>query len=171
VRLALAASALREAVNSGNGYAAELDAVRAAGGNSGALAALAPFAAKGLPGDAALAKDLLALVPTMSKAAGVDKQVSGGFLEKLQANAEKLVRVRPVDGPAGADAGAVIARIEAHAARNEIAAARAEIETLPAAARETAAPWLKAVAARDAARNAARTLASSSMRGLSGSRP
>ncbi|MGE0061180.1 MAG: mitofilin family membrane protein [Xanthobacteraceae bacterium] len=168
VRLALAASALREAVNGGNAYTAELDAVKAAGGNSGAVAALAPFATKGLPSDAALAKDLLALVPAMSKASGVDKQASGGFLEKLQANAEKLVRVRPVDGPAGADAGAVIARIEAHAARNDVSAARAEVEQLPPAAKQAAAPWLKAVTARDAAREAVRRLASTSMRGLAG---
>jgi hypothetical protein len=166
VRLALAASALREAVNSGNGYAAELDAVKAAGGNGGAVGALAPFAAKGLPSDAALAKDLLALIPAIAKAAGVDKQASGSFLDKLQANAEKLVRVRPVDGPAGADAGAVIARIEAHAARNDVAGARAEVEQLPPAAKQAVAPWLKAVGARDAARSAARTLASASMRGL-----
>lgn len=166
VRLALAASALREAVNAGRGYAAELDAVKAAGGEGGAVAALAPFATKGLPSDAMLAKDLLALVPAMSKAAGVDTQASGGFLEKLQANAEKLVRVRPVDGPAGSDAGAVIARIEAHAARNDVAGARAEIEQLPSAAKQVAAPWLKAVAARDAARNAVRSLAAASMRAL-----
>jgi hypothetical protein len=163
VRLALAASALREAVNVGHGYAAELDAVKAAGGTVGALA---HFAAKGLPSDAALAKDLLALVPAISKAAGIDRQASGGFFEKLQANAEKLVRVRPVDGPSGADAGAVIARIEAHAARSDVAAARAEVEQLPPAARQVAAPWLKALAARDAARDAARTLAATSMRGL-----
>lgn len=168
VRLALAASALRDSVNAGHGYAAELDAVKAADGDSRTVAALAPFAAKGLPGDAALAKDLLALVPAMSKAAGVDKQASGGFLEKLQANAEKLVRVRPIDGPAGADAGAVIARIEAHAARSDVAAARAEVEQLPAPAKQVAAPWMKALAARDAAREASRRLASSSMRGLAG---
>jgi hypothetical protein len=166
VRLALAASALREAVNAGRGYAAELDAVKAAGGESGAVAALAPSAAKGLPSDAMLAKDLLALVPAMRKAAGVDTQASSGFLEKLQANAEKLVRVRPVDGPAGSDAAAVMARLEAHAARNDVAGARTEVEQLPPAAKQVAAPWLKAVAARDAARNAVRSLASASMRAL-----
>jgi hypothetical protein len=166
VRLALAASALREAVNAGRGYATELDAVKAAGGEGGTVTALAPFAAKGLPSDATLAKGLLALVPAISKAAGVDTHASGGFLEKLQANAEKLVRVRPVDGPAGNDAGAVIARIEAHAARNDVAAARAEVERLPPAAMQAAAPWLKAVAARDAARDAARSLATASMRAL-----
>ena len=140
--------------------------MKAAGGDAAALSALGPFAAKGLPSDAVLAKDLLALVPAMSKAAGIDRQTSGGFLEKLQANAEKLVRLRSVDGPQGSDAGAVIARIEAHAARNDVAGARAEVETLPPAAKQVAAPWLKSAAARDAARNAARTLATSALRRL-----
>lgn len=166
VRLALAASALREAVNSGGGYAAELDAVKAAGGEAASVAALAPFAAKGLPSDAALAKDLLALVALMTKAAGIDKQATGGFFDKLQANAEKLVRVRPLEETAGADAGAVIARIEARAARNDVSGARTEIENLPAAARQVADGWLKSLAARDTARAAARTLAASAMRGL-----
>ncbi|MGE0563002.1 MAG: COG4223 family protein [Pseudolabrys sp.] len=166
VRLALTASALREAVGSGGAYVAELAAVKAAGGEAAAITALEPLATKGVPSDAALAKELLGLIAPIAKAAGVDKQTSGGFLEKLQANAEKLVRVRPLDEPAGADTAAIIARIEARAARNDVAGARSEVEKLPRAAKQVAGSWLKTFAARDAARAAARTLVADATRAL-----
>lgn len=166
VRLALAAAALRDAVNAGASYRAELAAAKTAGADAAATGALELFAATGVPGDAALAGDLRGLIAPMVKAAGIDKQPAGGFLEKLQANAGKLVRVMPLDAPAGTDTGAILARIEASALRNDIAAARAEIGRLPAPARDIAGPWLKSVAARDAAREAARTLAAAAARSL-----
>ena len=61
----------------------------------------------------------------------------GGFLEKLEANAGRLVRIRPVEAPAGDDASAVLARVEIDAAKADIAAALADIGKLPEAARAT----------------------------------
>ena len=73
----------------------------------------------------------------------------GSILERLQANAEKLVRIRPVDAPAGDDPTALLARIEFKAARADIAGALADIGKLPTDARVRAQAWIAKVEARD----------------------
>ena len=71
----------------------------------------------------------------MLRAAGAPPR-DGGFLERLQANAEKLVRIRPVDEePRGDDRAAMLARVEQRAAQGNIAGALAELAKLPAEAR------------------------------------
>ncbi len=102
-RLALGAAALRDAALSGAPFAAELTQVKSLGADEKALAPLEPFAAAGVPSQAALARELQALVPAMLKASGAQAP-AGGFLDRLQANAGKLVRIRPVDAPPGDDA-------------------------------------------------------------------
>ena len=59
-------------------------------------------------------------------------------MEKLQAGAERLVRIRPVGDVPGDDPAAMIARIEAKAARNDISGALADLSKLPAAVRAPA---------------------------------
>jgi len=156
-RIALAAIGLRDAALRGEPYAMRLAALKAAGVGTSQLAPLEPFANTGIPTEAKLAKDLTALVPRMAEAAGA--KADSGFFERLQANAGKLVRVRPVNAPAGDDEGAVLARIEIEAARNNANGAQAEIARLPEAARAIAEPWSRVVAARRAAIAAAQKLA------------
>ena len=50
------------------------------------------------------------MVHPLTKASGAFLR-EGGFLDRLQANAERLVRVRPVNEPAGEDTSAVVTRI------------------------------------------------------------
>ena len=88
------------------------------------------------------------------------------FLGRLQANAEKLVRVSPVDAPLGDDVGAIIARIDVDARRSDIAAALAEIARLPEAARSLAAPWVKKAEAREAAIATSRRIAADALAAL-----
>ncbi|MGN6463098.1 MAG: COG4223 family protein, partial [Pseudolabrys sp.] len=159
-RRALAVLTLREAVLSGETYDAELKAASALGVDKAALAKLEPLAASGVPGAPALARDLTALVPAL-RAVGQSEtpQPSGtGFLDRLEANAAKLVRVRPVGSTAGSDPQAVIARVEQHAARGDIAAALTELKTLPPRSRAPADGWIGRVEARNAALQASRTL-------------
>ncbi len=94
----------------------------------------------------------------MTKAAG-PPPATGGFLEKLEANASRLVRIRPVDAPPGDDNAAVLARLEAAAAKADIAAALAELGKLDAAARAPAQAFIDKANARQAALTAARQLA------------
>ena len=112
------------------------------GADDKALAPLAPFAATGVPTRAALAQELRALIPAMLKASGAQAP-AGGFLERLQANAGKLVRIRPVDAPPGDDAAALLARIEIAAANADIAAALADLGKLTDATRAPAQDWIK----------------------------
>lgn len=156
-RFALAAVALRDTVLRGEPFAARLAAIKALGADANKLAPLETFAATGVPSEVALARQLTALVPALAEAAGANAH--GGFFERLQANAGKLVRVRPVDEPAGDDPAAVLARIEIKAARSEMSAAQAELARLPSHARALAEPWSRAMAARKAALAAAQTLA------------
>jgi hypothetical protein len=164
-RLALGAAALREVVRSGAPFAAELKDVQSLGAGEKELAPLAPFAATGVPDDKTLAHDLAALLPAMLKASDAQAP-AGGFLERLQANAGKLVRVRPVDAPPGDDASAVLARIEIAAAKADIAGALADLAKLPDGARAPAAGWIDKAEARQAALTAARRLAVDTARAL-----
>jgi len=157
-RIFLAVEELRAAVERGAPYAAELAAVKSLGViAANALAPLEPFAAEGVPSAAALGRELAALAPDLLQASGAPT-TDNSFLGRLQANAEKLVRVTPVDAPRGDEPAAIIARIKIEAGRGDIAAALADIGRLPEAARAIAAPWVKKAAARDAALAAGRRL-------------
>ena len=164
-RLALSAAALRSAVVNGAPFGAELAQVKSFGGDAKALAPLEPFAASGVPTPAALAQELRALLPGMLKLAGPQTPATG-FLDRLQANAGNLVRIRPVDAPVGDDAGAVLARIEIAAAHADIAGALTDLALLPDATRAPAQAWIAKAQARQAALAAARAFAVDTARTL-----
>jgi hypothetical protein len=164
-RLVLGAAMLRNAAVSGAPFATELAQAKLLGAEDKALAPLAPFAATGVPAPAALAPELRALIPAMLKISGAQAP-AGGFLERLQANAGKLVRIRPMDAPPGDDASAVLARIEIDAAHADIAAALADLDKLPIATRAPALDWIAKAQARQAALAAARQIAADAARAL-----
>jgi len=164
-RLALSASALQTAVASGAPYASELAQAKSLGADQQALAPLDRFAASGIPSAAALARQLLDTIPAMRKAVDADK-TSGNFLDRLQANASKLVRIRPVQAPSGDAAGDILARIEVAATHADIAAALADIGKLPEAARRPAAGWVTNATARQKALAAAQRFAAETVRAL-----
>lgn len=156
----LVANQLEAALRSGEPYAAPLAAAKQAG-NAAALAPLDVFAATGLPDDAALARELIALLPQLEPKPALAKQPSG-LIERLEASASRLVRVRPVDG-VGDDAAAVVPRVAAAARRNDVAAARREIERLDAGQRAPADAWIRRYDAREAARKASLTFATEAL--------
>lgn len=168
-RLALSAALLREAVMSGAPFAAELAQAKALSASLGAdekiLAPLAPFAAAGLPAPQTLAAELRALLPAVLKISGAQAP-KGGFLERLQANAGKLVHIRPVNAPPGDDPSAVLARLEIAAAKADIAAALGDLGKLGEATRAPAQAWIEKAQARQAALAAARQYAADTARAL-----
>jgi len=164
-RLALTAAALRDAVVRGVPFTAELEEARALGADEKHLAPLAPFAVSGVPSAATLAQELRVSIPVLAKAS--DGQAStGDFLGRLQANASKLVRVRPVGAAAGDDTSAVLARIEAEAAHADIEGALTDIGKLDPATRAMARDWIARAQSRQAAITAARQFAADTMRAL-----
>ena len=164
-RLALSAATLRDTVVSGAPFSAELDEVKSLGAGEKALASLAPFAATGVSQASALAQELRALLPAIQKVAGAQAP-AGGFLERLQANAGKLVRIRPLDAPAGDDVTAILAHLDIDTTRADIPAALADLEHLDPAVRAPAQAWVAKVQARQAGLAAARQLAADTARAL-----
>ncbi|HXF87382.1 MAG TPA: hypothetical protein VNK48_03380 [Xanthobacteraceae bacterium] len=164
VRLALATSALRAAVERGEPFATELAAARPLTDDN-AFAALEPFVATGVPSTAALAQELSTLIPALRNALGA-QPVEGGFFERLKANASRLIRIRPVDDPGGDEPAALIIRIETKAASADLAGALADLAKLPEPVRAPAKPWIEKVQARNAAVQTSRQLAADAIRAL-----
>jgi hypothetical protein len=164
-RLALTAAALRDAVIRGVPFNAELEEARALGADEKHLAPLAPFASGGVPSAAALAQELRVSIPALAKASG-GQAPGGDFLDRLQANASKLVRIQPLGAPAGDDSSAVLARIEVETAHADIDGALADLGKLDAATRAVARDWIAKAQSRQAAITAARQFAADTMREL-----
>lgn len=164
-RLALSAAGLRDAVASGAPFVAELAQAKSLGADDKMLAPVAPFAATGVPPAPALAQELRALLPAMLKISGAQAP-EGGFLERLQANAGKLVRIRPVNAPPGDDPSAVLARLEIDAATADIVGALANLGKLTDATRAPAQAWIAKAQARQASLTAARQFAADTARAL-----
>jgi hypothetical protein len=165
VRLAVTASALNTAVERGDAFAAELSAARQLAGDAAALAPLESFAATGLPSATALGRELVALTNALAQTSGAPPR-EGGFLDRLQANAERLVRIRPLDEPPGDDPAAVLTRIEQRALQADLPGALTELAKLPAPARAAAQAWIAKAQARLAAVAASRRFAADAFAAL-----
>jgi hypothetical protein len=164
-RLVLSAAVLRDAVLAGAPFADELATVKQLGGDDKTLAPLASFAATGVPAAPTLAQELGALLPAMLKISEA-QAAAGGFLDRLEANAGRLVRIRPVNAPPGDDASAVLARLESDAAKADIPAALTALGKLPEATRAPALAWIAKARARHAALSSARQYAADTARAL-----
>src|SRR5262249_24743995 len=99
-RLTIGAEALRAAVERGAPYQGELNAVKALGVDAKKTEALEPFAASGVPSAAMLARELEALVPALQDASE-PRSGDTSFVERLKSNAQKLIRIAPLNAPAG----------------------------------------------------------------------
>jgi hypothetical protein len=163
-RFAVAVLALGAKVERGDPFGAELAAVKPLVADQASLAPLEPFAATGVPGTGALARELSSLASTLRRAAESEPR-GGGVLDRLQAGAGKLVRVRPVDAPA-AEAGDAIARLEVQTARGDLAGALAAAAQLPAAERAAFEPWIKKAQGRTSAVEQADQLARAALDAL-----
>jgi hypothetical protein len=103
----------------------------------------------------------------MLRAAGEPPR-DGGFLERLQANAEKLVRIRPIEQVRGDgdDRAAILARVEQRAAQADIPGALAEIAKLPPEMRASLTAWAAKAEARGKAIDASRRVAANAVAAL-----
>ena len=164
-RMTVAAEALRAVVERGAPYQAELAAMKSLGVEQSALAPLEPSATEGIPGTAALARELAALTPALLRASGAAPS-EGSLLGRMEMSAQKLVRITPVDAPPGDDVPTVLAHGNAAAARGDLEAALADIARLPEAARSLAEPWTKKAQAREGAIAAGRRIAADALAAL-----
>jgi hypothetical protein len=165
-RLSVAAEALRATVERGAPFQAELAAVQALGIDHAATAPLQPFAGQGVPSASALARELTTLTSALEDAAE-PAATDATFLDRLKANAQKLVRITPAGAPPGNDPANVIARIKFDAAHGDIDAALADIKQLPDPAKALAGDWIKKAQSRGAAIAASRQIATNALAALS----
>lgn len=166
LRRTVAASLLDTSVRQSEPYAAALAAVKPLAADPAQLKPLDAFAASGVPSDATLSRELLALLSKLTPAQSEAASSNTGFLDRLQAGAAKLVRIERTDA-AGSGSHSVIARATAAARSNDVAAAKSELLTLTPADRTAVQPWLDKLAARDAALAASRQFAADAMAALS----
>jgi hypothetical protein len=162
IRVATVAMALRSAVERNSPFTAELAAARSLGLDERALESLAPFAATGLPTQSELFRGLAALIPELRRIA----MPSGrdlGYLERLQASAVRMLNIRPVRDEPGDDPATVLSRIEFKMPQQDIDAMVAELDKLPAPAKELVQPWRAKALARQDALNSARHIATAAL--------
>jgi hypothetical protein len=169
LRYALIAAGLRSALERGDPFTAELTAARTVGIDPALLAQLAPFASTGVPNVQELFRELGGLVPEMLKVSAPVAAQDGGYLDRLQAHAERLVRIRPVGDQTGDDPATVIGRIERDMARRDLAAVLADFDKLPAPAQAVAEAWRKKALARQTAGAASAKLVAASFAKLGAS--
>jgi hypothetical protein len=164
-RLIAVAEALRTAVERGTPFQAELAAVKSLGADQTTLTPLEPFAASGVPSAEALARELATLAPALTEA--VEPKTQSTFLDRIEVNAQRLVRSTPLDAPAGDDPGSVAMRISFNASHGDIDAALTDIAKLPDAAKSIAASWVQKAQARNAAIAASLKLTADALAALS----
>ena len=165
-RAAVAAAALAAAVEQGAPFRVELASVTALGADEHAIAALAPFADKGLPSAAVLSSELTALLPALRQASATGPQ-DGSLMARLEVTAQKLVRITRTDSaPTGNDPASIIARIDMDARSGDLAAALSDIARLPPQTRALADDWAKKALAREAAIAASRRIAAEAVAAL-----
>jgi hypothetical protein len=169
MRLAIAAEALRAAVERGAPFTAELAAVKALGADPNATARLEPLAAQGLTSAAALGRELTALTPALYRAVEPERS-DNSILAKIESQAQKLVRITPVGAsgsPVGDDPAASVARLNDDATRGDIDAALVEIAKLPGPAKALVEAWSNKAGARQSALAESRTIAAAALASLS----
>ncbi|TPI34200.1 phage tail protein [Mesorhizobium sp. B3-1-6] len=147
IALAIAASALKSALDRGAPFATELDTFAAIAPDAPELAALRSYAEKGVPTRATIASEADAAANAMVEAATPVDQ-NAGFFQSLVSSAESLVKIRPVGTIEGKGAPETVARMEVAVNQGDYAKALGEYDTLPDAAKAAGADFAGKLKAR-----------------------
>ena len=147
IAMAIAASALKSALDRGAPFAAELETFAAISPDAPQIAALRPYAEKGVPTRTEIAGEADAAANAMVAAATpVDE--NAGFFQNLLSSAESLVKVRPIGAVEGAGAPETVARMEVAVNQGDYAKALSEYATLPDAVKAAGADFAGKLKAR-----------------------
>ena len=147
IALAIAASALKAALDRGAPFSAELETFAAIAPNAPELATLRGYADKGVPTRAEIATQVDAAANAMV-AAAKPADANAGFFQNLVSSAQSLVKVRPVGAVEGKGAPETVARMEVAVNQGDYAKALSEYETLPDAAKAVGADFAGKLKAR-----------------------
>lgn len=147
IALAIAASALKAALDRGAPFATELDTFAAIAPNAPEIAVLRSYAEKGVPTRATIASEADAAASAMVEAATPVDQ-NAGFFQSLVTSAKSLVKVRPVGAVEGKGAPETVARMEVAVNQGDYAKALSEYDTLPDAVKTAGADFAGKLKAR-----------------------
>lgn len=147
IALAIAASALKSALDRGAPFAAELETFAAIAPDAPQLATLRSYAEKGVPTRAEIAAETDAAANAMI-AAGRPVDENAGFVERLMSSAESLVKVRPIGAVEGEGVPETVARMEVAVTQADYERALSEYESLPDAAKAAGAEFAGRLKAR-----------------------
>jgi len=165
LRRVVAALLLDTSVRQGEAYGALLEIAKPLAADAAALRPLDAFAATGVPNNTVLSRELIALLPKLIP--GYDPLDStASIVDRLQAGADRLVRIQRPGSPGTKERGAILSRMIAAAQRNDVAEAKRELSLLEAGERAPAQAWLDRVTTRDAALAASRQFAAAAMAAL-----
>jgi hypothetical protein len=145
---AIAASALKSAIDRGGSFAAELDMFAAIAPDTPELGELRALAAKGVPTRTRLAAEAGPVTDKMLDASRQTAASDGGVVDRLLSSARSLVRVRPVGDVEGDGLSARIARFRNAVTGGDLAGAAEEYATLPDKAKAAGADFMAGLQAR-----------------------
>ena len=147
IALAIAASALKSAIERGVPFEAEIETFAAVAPDAQEIAALRSYAETGIPTRADILEETETAAAAMIAAANPPPE-DAGFFERLLASAESLVTVRPVGAVKGAGVPETVARMEVAVRAGDLEQAIAEFDTLPETAKGAGAGLADRIRAR-----------------------
>jgi hypothetical protein len=164
---AIAFANLRDAVNAGRPYAADLAAIKALLPTAGDLGALPTHADTGIPTTAELAGKLDVIAGAVETPAPQQAPAGSSFLDSMIASAKSAVSIRRIgEDAAPSEPAAELARARSELTQGKLDAAMKEVEALPAPYREAFAGWLDDARARASVSGTLNTLESTVLASL-----
>ena len=147
IALAIAASALKSAIERGVPFQSEIETFAAVAPDAPELAALRAYAEKGVATRAEILAETDPAANAIIATANPPKQ-NAGFFERLLSSAESLVTVRPIGAVEGPGVPETVARMEVAIEAGDLAKAIAEFDTLPEPAKAAVAAFADKIRAR-----------------------
>ncbi|HEY4191834.1 MAG TPA: phage tail protein, partial [Mesorhizobium sp.] len=164
VALSIAASALKAALDRGAPFTAEFETFAAIAPDAPQLAALRPYAEKGVASRTDISAGINAAATAMV-AAAMPADEDAGFFQNLMSSAETLVTVRPTAAVEGPGVPETVSRMEAAVVQGNYAKALSEYDTLPDAAKAAGADFAARLKARADAEAQVDALVADAMKG------
>jgi hypothetical protein len=163
---AVAASALKTAIDRGGPYLAELEAFASIVPDDPSVAGLREHAAVGVPSRSDLVRDFQKTADSILDAV---HQPDGdqGIFTRLMSSAASAIRVRPVGTVEGDSPEAIVARIETKLQNGDFKGAQIEWQTLPEAGQAAAADYKRTLDQRVAVEGLIGGVVSGAMTGTS----
>ncbi|WP_163876067.1 hypothetical protein [Rhizobium laguerreae] len=147
VARAIAAAALKAAIDRGGPFLAELDTFAGVAPDDPAVADLKAFAETGIPSRAELVGEVPDVATAIIEAVN-QPDPNQSWSDRLMSSAKSLVTVRPVGNIEGESVEAIAARMEEKVKNGDLPGASAEWNSLPALGKQASAAFKQSLEAR-----------------------